>query len=143
MNRIAAILYGLAIGFITLLFARQSLDVATWLFLEHRPRSTALGVTGLLLATLGPIMLSVCVWLMARRLERRWLAHLIFIPAAILIYWGGAILFFYGAGAGGDYSIEGYAILTGGMYLFLTLLVHTAALIVEGYKKVRRRANGS
>lgn len=128
---------------ITLLFARESLDIATWLFQEHRPRSTALAVNGLPLSTLGPIMLSVCVWLMARRLKIRWLGHLIFIPAAIVVFKQGADLFFYGAGAAGDYSVEGYALLLATMLLLLTLLGHTTALIGEAYKKVRHRPNVS
>jgi hypothetical protein len=136
-------MYGVAIGVITLLLARESLDGSMWLFQENHPPNAALGVTGLLISTFGPLALSVGVWLVTRRLKARWLAHLIFIPAAIVICREGMSLFFYGVGASGDGSPEGYATLLAVMYLLLTLVVHATALIVEGYKKVRQRANGS
>lgn len=142
MNRIGAIMYGAAIGGIALLSARGSFVSGTWLFQEHRARDAALGVTGWLISSFGPIALSLCVWLVAPHLKDRWLAHLLFLPAAIVICREGGYLFFYGAGVSGEGSPEGFALLLAIKLLFLTLLVHTAALIAEGYKKVAHLANG-
>jgi hypothetical protein len=83
----------------------------------------------------------VCAWLVVRRLKARWLVHLLFIPAAIVICREGEILFSYGVGAPGENSAEEYALLMAVMYLLLTLLVHAAAFVVEGYKQVTHRAN--
>ncbi|MDB5703226.1 MAG: hypothetical protein JWN66_342 [Sphingomonas bacterium] len=143
MNRIGAILYGVAIGGIALLFARGSFVSGIWLFEKHAARDAALGVTGWLIATFGPVTLSVGVLLVARRLKARWLAHLIFLPAAIVICREGGYLFFYGAGVSGEGSPEDFALLLAAMFLLLTLVVHTAALVAEGYKKVAHVANGS
>ncbi len=142
MNRLGAILYGVAVVSITLLLARESLEPSVYLFKEHHAHNIALGVTGLLISTFGPVTLSVCIWLMARRLKARWLVHLIFIPTAIVICREGASLFFDGAGVSGENSPEGHSLFAAGAFLFLTLLVHAAALIVEGYKKIMYRANG-
>jgi hypothetical protein len=143
MNRIGAIMYGVAIGGSALLFARGSFVSGIWLFEEHLARDATLGVAGWLIATFGPIALSAGVLLVARRLKARWLAHLIFLPAAIVTFREGGTLFFYGAGVSGEGSPEGFALVLAIMFLLLTLVVHTAALVAEGYKKVAHLANGS
>jgi len=143
MNRLGAILYGLAAGAIVLLLARESIEPAMWLFQEYAGDTVALAVTGWLIATFGPIAWSMCVWLAARRSKARWLWHVAFIPTAILISREGSLLFFYGAKASGDNSPEGFALFMAAALLLLTLLVHTAALIVQGYGAITRRAGGS
>lgn len=139
MNRLGAILYGVAVGGIALLSARNSLEPAIWLFEEYAGETITLAVAGWLIATLGPLALSVGVWLMARRLKARWLLHLIFIPTAIVIARQGALLFFYGTGSSGDGMPEGFALMMAAMLLTLTLLVHAVALVVEAYRNARTR----
>jgi uncharacterized membrane protein len=143
MNRVGAVIYGMAAGVIALLFARKSLEPALYLFRDGHAHDVALGMTGWLVSTLGPIALSVCVLLIARRLKAPWLLHLLFIPAAIAIGKGGGYLFFYGAGVSGENSPEGYALLTAIMLLILTLAVHIAMLVVEGFKTIRHRASAT
>ncbi|WP_034160287.1 hypothetical protein [Sphingomonas sp. ERG5] len=140
MNRLVAILYSIAIAGIALLFGRMALDGCIYLYEENAGGQVALAVTGWLISTLGPIALSVCVWLMVRRLKARWLVHLIFIPTSFVTFRDGASLFFYGAGVSGENSPEGYALLMASAFMLLTLLVHAAALIVEAYKKVMHRS---
>lgn len=142
MNR-GAIMYGAAIGGIALLVARESLEPSIYLYQRSAGDKAALGVAGWLISTFGPIALSVSVWLMARRLKARWLVHLIFIPAAIVIFRGGSSLFFYAAGVSGDSTLGGYALLAAGAFLLLTVFVHAAAFLVEGLKKTTHRANVS
>lgn len=123
MNRLGAIVYGAAVGGIVLLFARETLEPSIYLFQEHDGGGAALGVTGWLIATLGPLALSVCVWIAAPRLQAPWLVHLIFIPTAIVIFKGASSLFFYAAGVSGDGTLGGYAMLAASGFLLLTLLV--------------------
>lgn len=143
MNRLGAIVYGLALGAVVLLFARESLEPAIWLFEEYAGDTVALAVAGWLIATLGPIALSMCLWLVEGRLKARWLLHLILIPTAIMMFRQGSLLFFYGANASGEGSPEGYALLMATAFLPLTLLAHTAALVVQGYRTLTHRSNGS
>ncbi len=139
MNRLGAILYGLTAAAIVLLFARESLEPAIWLFQEHAGDTVALAVTGWLTTTFGPIALSICVWLAARRLKAQWLLHLIFIPAAIILFRQGSRLFFYGAKASGDNSPEGYALFMAAAFLLLMILAHTAAIVAQGYRMITQR----
>ncbi|WP_034161048.1 hypothetical protein [Sphingomonas sp. ERG5] len=141
MSRLGAIIYGVAIGGIALLFGRMAFDACLYLYEENTGDQFALAVTGWLISTLGPIALSACVWLVVRRLKSRWLLHLTFIPTAILICRQGGYLFFYGAGVSGVNSPEGYALLMASAFMLLTVLVHTAALIVEVYRKVTQRVS--
>ena len=143
MSRVGAILYGLAAAAIILLFARESLEPAIWLFEERAGDTVALAIAGWLIATFGPIALSMCVWFVARRLKAQWLFHLISIPAAIILFRQGTLLFFYGAKASGDNSPEGYALFMAAAFLPLMILAHTAAVIVQGYRTITQRANGS
>ena len=145
MDRRGAILYCLAAGAIVLLLARESVEPAIWLFQEHGGDTVALAVTGWLIATLGSIALSICVWLVARRSKLRWLWHLAFIPTAILMFREGSALFFYGIGVRrfADNLPGAYALFMAAAFLLLTLLVHTAALSVQGYRTIKGRANDS
>lgn len=143
MSRLGAILYGLSAGAIVLLFARESIEPAIWLFQEYAGDTVAIAITGWLMATLGPMALSICIWLVVRRLKARWLWHLIFIPIAIVLARCGASLFFFGAKASGDGSPEGYALLMASALLSLSLIVHTAAFVEEGFRTITHRANGS
>jgi hypothetical protein len=143
VNRLGAIIYGGAIGAIALLFGRMALDGCVYLYEEVAGGQVALAVTGWLISTLGPIALSVCVWLVARRLKARWLVHLVFIPTSVVIFREGASLFFYGARVSGENSPEGYALLMASAFMLLTVLVHTAALIVEVCQKIMHRAASS
>jgi hypothetical protein len=143
MGRLGAIVYGAAIGGIALLFARETLEPSIYLYQQSAGNKTAHGVVGWLIATAGPVALSVFVWLLIRRLQARWLAHLIFIPAAVVIFRVGSSLFFYAAGVTAEVTLGGYAMLAASAFLPLTVLVHTTALVVEGYRNVGRRANGS
>lgn len=143
MNRVCAVIYAVAVALVVLLFARETYEPIEYLYEEHTGFVTPMSVSGWLIAILGPLFLSICVWLSIHRLHHRWLAHLIFLPVAMVMVREGGNLFFYGASVSGDNSPEGYALMIAIGFLLLTLLVHSAALIVEMYKVVRRQAKGS
>jgi ABC-type amino acid transport system permease subunit len=126
---------------ILLLLARETLDAVLHLFQDYQTRSVALGVSGLLISTFGPIVLSVGVWMKIGKLKARWLAHLVFIPSSILLFIAGWTLFFYGADIRGDNLPGGYSLLVAWAFLLMTLLVHTAWFIGEAYRSIKSRAN--
>lgn len=138
MSRLGFIAYGAGVAGITLLTAQQTIDPTTYLYQNYTGEMTALAVTGWLIATLGPIALSVVVWLVAHRIKARWLLHLIFLPAAIAVFREGASLFFYAAGESGDSMMDFFALFTATGYLMLALLVHIVALAACGVTGVRR-----
>ncbi|RJF93469.1 hypothetical protein D3876_03860 [Sphingomonas cavernae] len=143
MSRLGAIMYAAAIGGIALLFARETLEPSIYLYQESAGYKSALGVVGWLIATVGPVALSVLVWLLVQRLTPRWLVHLAFIPMALVLFRAGSSLFFHASGMTAEVTLGGYAMLAASAFLPLTLLVHTTALVVEGYRAVGHRANGS
>jgi hypothetical protein len=141
MNRLGAMLYGLELVIIVLLFARETFEPATWLFKESD--KVALAFTGWSIATLGPVALSMCVLLAAPRLKAQWLFHLLFMPVAIIMFTQGSLLFFYGANVSGDNSPEGYALLMGAAFLSLTIFVHAIAAIAQGFRIITLRVKDS
>ena len=142
MNRIGILAYGAAIAVIVLIAGRETLEASAAMAQLRTTGRVGLGVAGWLIATLGPITLSVVLWLWAQRVKRRWALHLMFIPLAIAVFNGGAALLFFAADVPDGDSIEGYALLAASAILLLALLVHAAALIANGYKHLRLRRNG-
>lgn len=136
MNRLSPIIYGLAIVGIALLFARDSVVPSIYLYQQHAEGRGALAITGWLTATLGPIALSIGIWLAILRLKTRWLAHLLFVPVVITIFRGGGSLFLYGVGASGSNSPEGFSLLMASALLFLAIVVHAVGFCAELYKSV-------
>ncbi|MGY4397240.1 hypothetical protein ACVWZA_002434 [Sphingomonas sp. UYAg733] len=140
MSRLGFVAYGSGVAGITLLTARPTLDPTMSIYEMYTGDMTTLAVTGWLIATLGPLALSVTVWLLARRVKVQWLLHLVFIPMAFTVFREGASLFFYAAGVSGDSMMDEMALLAATGYLLLALLVHTVALAVIGVTGLRRLA---
>lgn len=144
MKRLGILAYGVAIVSVALLTARETIDPSVYLYQEHNGGMFALGVTGWFIATLGPISLSICVWLLAQRLNARWVLHLMFIPLALMVCKGGASILFYASGVpDGDSMMMGSTLFAATGFLLVTLLAHAIALVTEVYKIVGLRTNGS
>ena len=135
------IAYGVGLAGLTLISAEYTITSTVFLY-RYAGGFTALGVVGWLVSTLGPVSLSLIVWLLAQRVPLRWLPHLVFIPAAIAVYRGGSTLFFHAVGVSGDSMRDGFALLTGSVFLELALIVHFVAAIASGVNSIRHRSSG-
>ena len=141
MNRLGIVDYGIAIASILLFTGREVFEPSAYLYDEHSSGVVALGATGWVIATLGPLALSVWFWQLARRVKPQWVWHFLFIPCAIAIYGAGTSILFYAADVPDGDSIEGYTLIAAFGFLVFTLLVHAAALLAQCIAKVSRRAN--
>ena len=90
------------------------------------------------LGTFGPIALSVLSWIFVQRTDAQWLPHLAFIPISIFIFVAGIWAFKAAAGTPIDDMKEADAVVLGGGYLFLALLVHVTAIAVSIAGALRR-----
>lgn len=142
MKRLGIIAYGVSLACLTLISADYTITSTILLYQDARS-CTALAVAGWLVATLGPVSLSLFVWLGAQRAKLHWLPHLLFIPAAIAVYRGGSTLFFHEVNGLSDSMRDGFALLTAIVYLELALVVHLVAAIVLGGNAFKRWANDS
>lgn len=144
MKRLGKIAYCVAIIGVALLTARETIEPMEYLYKERNGNMAAVGVTGWLISTLGPIALSVGVWLLAGRFRTRWPLHLMFIPLAIIAYKGGAYVladaydFEFGI-----HMMNDFTLYTATALLLVALLTHVVALVAEAYQIVRQRTSGS
>ncbi len=138
MNRLGILSYGAAIAIIAVLTARQTIDPAVYLYQQTTPKAAALGFAGWLLATLGPLTLSIWFMRLSRRASAPWALHLLFIPCALALCRGGASILFFAADVSGDGSLEGYMLLAASAFLALAVGVHAGALTALGIKRIRR-----
>jgi hypothetical protein len=139
MTRLGLLLYGAAIVIIAMLTARETIDPAVYLYQQNTPKAVALGFAGWLLATLGPLTLSIWFLRLSRRVGASWALHLLFIPCALALFRGGASILFFAAGVSGDGSIEGYTLLAASAFLALAVLIHGGALAALGIGWISRK----
>lgn len=99
-------------------------------------------ILGWFVTAMGPILLSVCFWILVQRVNARWLIHLIFVPIAIAIFVGGQALFLYGANTNGVNSPDGYSLIMGSLLLILSVIVHVIASATEGVRAIKLRYIG-
>lgn len=142
MSRIGFLAYGAGVTGITLLFGPNAIDSTTYLFEQTHAGMTPIAAVSWVLSTFGPLSLSVIVWLIAKRVNVQWLLHLIFIPVAVVIFRTAGAAFFDATGVSGDSMMDAFALIAGGCYLLLAIVVHFAALAVIGGTSVKRRVNG-
>lgn len=140
MNQRGFLAYGAAMVGITLLTAGATINSMVFVY-QYAGGITALGALGWLLSSLGPISLSVLVWLIDQRIKARWLPHLIFIAAAILAFRTGSFLYFHEAGIFVASMASDFALLTAAGYLVLALLIHIVAFGASAIASFRLWAN--
>lgn len=140
MTRLGILLYGAAIVIIAVLTARETIEPAIYLYQQNPPKAVALGFAGWLLATLGPLTLSIWFLRLSRRVSTPWALNLLFIPCALTLCRVGASILFFAADVSGAGSIEGNALLAASAFLALTVLVHGGALAALGIGWISRKA---
>jgi hypothetical protein len=92
------------------------------------------------MTTCGPPAVAVVFWKIAKRVQRSWLIHLIFIPALLTIEWGAIWLLFFAAGDTGDGPPGlGLAILPGLFLVALSVVAYAITLAATQISRVRRR----
>ena len=94
-----------------------------------------------LVATTGPLLISIIMWVIAEKSGSRWLPHLVFIPIAIIFYRESMSLFLNSSGLMIHDGPAGDASMLGMMCLLLALLVHVIALVVATRTGRQRLAN--
>jgi hypothetical protein len=141
MNWLWRIAYGAALTGVALLVGRETIDASIYVYQELASDMVALGVAGWLIATSGPVALSIGVWRWARRFDPKWVLHLLFIPCAIALFRTGDFILIYATGVPDGDSIEGRTLIAATGFLALTLLVHAAALAALGVSRLMRPAN--
>jgi hypothetical protein len=132
MKRLVRFCYGAALIVAGLIIARWTIPPSETLFREHAGTMVALGIGGWLLATLGPIALSMATWKLKSRFDRGWAPHALFMLLANLVYYVGASTLFHAAGESNGDSLEGYALLAASCCLVVLLAFHAAALVASG-----------
>lgn len=140
MTRFGILSYGTAVALIAVFTARETIDPAAYLFQQNTPKAVVLGFAGWLLATLGPLTLSIWFLRLSRRVSAPWALHLLFIPCALALCRVGASMLFFAADVSGAGSIEGNTLLAASALLALTVLVHGGTLAVLGIGWISRRA---
>ena len=130
MNRAGSLTYAAAVVALLLLARQDTLNGVLFLQDFHKPDSLPLTLAGWAVTTFGPLILSVCCWLLVKRVRARWALHLLFIPCAIALMIGGSELLISASGLISDGPI-GSLMFAGGLLLILTVLIHAVALIVE------------
>ncbi|WCT73687.1 hypothetical protein PQ455_00190 [Sphingomonas naphthae] len=91
------------------------------------------------IATLGPLGLSIAVWILLRRHQGWWLLHLLYIPSAIAVAQVGASILFFATDVPDGDSVEGYTLIAAFCFLITALLVHAIALVVASVAVIRGR----
>jgi hypothetical protein len=140
MSRHGFFAYGAGVAGITLLTVSTTIDSTVFVY-RYAGGISALGVIGWLISSLGPIALSILVWVTDQRIKARWLPHLIFVPSAIIIFREGVSLYYRESGILADSMASGLALLTATGYLVLALLVHIVAFAAFGIASLGRWAN--
>ena len=142
MNRAGSVAYGLAAIALIMLFGRETHDAGLFVVYDHTPQPMfAPALAGWGVTTFGPLILSICIWSLVKRVRARWAPHLLFIPCAIGLYRAGEELLVYASDpCRWCMPFEMFTLLAG-LFLMLTLVVHAAALIVELGGIFRRRAD--
>lgn len=141
MNRVGIVAYGAAITCVALLAAHEAIHPSFYLYENRTAGEIALGVSGWLLATLGPLAMSMLVWRSSRRVNARWLPHLLFFPFAVATYDAGASILYFAAVVPDGDSVDGYTLVPAVCFLVLTLMVHATALVAFGVAKIGGGAN--
>jgi len=141
MNRVGSVAYGAAIIALILLCAQEMNGSALFLYDFSTPPMFALGLAGWAIATFGLPILSICIWGLVKRVRARWALHLLFIPCAVALFWGGYGLLHFASGSPVDSMSEGLFMILALLFLCLTGMVHAVALIVELAGMFRRRAD--
>lgn len=133
--------YGAGIAAATLFAAPVAVDAINFT-VEPEVNSASLWALWLV-ATLGPLILSMIVWTTCRKFTPPWLPHLAFVPIAI-VFWQQSMSHFFRVsrlwihdGPAGDAS------MLGTLYLLLALLVHLSAFAMAVKARVKNRAKGS
>lgn len=132
--------YGAAVAGATLFAAPIAVDTISF-HMKPEVSSTSIWLLWSV-ATLGPLALSLIVWVAEKYLPR-WLPHLLFIPAAIVTYQQSMSLFLQKSGLWIHDGPAGDASGLGSLYLLLTSLVHLTAFARAAISSVKRLASGS
>lgn len=135
MNRLGAFAYGAAIFCIALLLAREVIYPGLFLYEELPGEKFALGLPGWLVATLGPLGLSIWFW----RLMPSSVLHLLFIPSAVAILQLGEWMLLFGTAAPNSELMEGRTLMAAFGFTLLALLVHAGAAVVLFVAGMRQR----
>src|SRR5687767_7713539 len=98
MNRVGSLVFAAAVAGVVLLCAQDVIWACVFFFETSKPNMYAIGITGWAIATLGPLALSIYCWSLVKRVHAKWAPHLFFIPCAIALSNGGAMLLFHAGG---------------------------------------------
>jgi hypothetical protein len=137
MSRLGFVAYGAGVAGVTLLTADITINSMIFVY-RYAGGITALGAIGWLISSFGPIALSVFTWVIAQRVQARWLPHLIFIPLAIVAFKEGGALYFHESGILADSMASDFALLAATGYFVLAVFVHIVAFAASGIPSLRR-----
>ncbi len=133
--------YGAGVAGATLFAAPIAVDTINF---HAKPEMNSAALWSLwLVATLGPLTLSVLVWTTDQKFALRWLPHLAFVPVAIVLWQQSMSLFLHASGLEFHDGPAGDASALGTLYLLLTLLVHLSAFGMAAIANVKSQANCS
>ena len=143
MKGLGFVAYGAGVAGAALYAAPIAIQTLSYLFEGPEVSAASLWLPIWIMATLGPLILSLIVWVIVQKSTMRWLPHLIFIPVAIIVWQKSMSLFLQISGLWKHDGPAGNSFLLGALYLLLTLLVHVSAFTMALISGRKRWANGS
>jgi hypothetical protein len=143
MKGLGFVAYGAGVAGAALYAAPIAIHTLSYLFEGPKANSVSLWLPIWILATLGPLVLSLVVWVIVQKTTVRWLPHLIFIPIAIIFWQKSMSLFLQISGLWMHDGPAGESFLLGALYLILTLLVHVGAFTMALISGRKSQENGS
>jgi hypothetical protein len=133
-----------AVAITTKLFLGHALDAAD-LYTSMQTMSAwgqAAGCFGWLLATLGPIAVSISFWRWSKRLSKAWILHLLMLPLAYALLWAGASLMLSVIGHSDFEDTIGGPVIQAGVLFGLAVIGYYSAVFYTVFQKRPKPANG-
>ena len=134
-----------AVAITTKLFLRTALDAAD-LYTSMETMSAwgqAAGCFGWVLATLGPVAVSISFWRWSKGLHKAWILHLLMLPLAYALLWAGASLMLSVIGVPDFDATIGAPVIQAGVLFGLAVIGYYSAVLYTVFQKRPKPANGS
>jgi hypothetical protein len=103
----------------------------------------AVGCFGWLLATFGPITVSIAFWRWSERLQKAWILHLLMLPLAYALVRSGASLMLVVIGIPDFDDTIGGPVIQASTLFVLAVIGYYSAVLYTVFQKPRKQAHGS
>jgi hypothetical protein len=133
----------LAVGVTTIIFFEAALHAAN-LYARVRPMSAGdivLGLSGWLIATLGPVIVTSVFWRSAKMVGKAWLIHVLVLPLSLAMLKLGGFLMLSVTGSPDFDDTIGGPVVQAIALLLLALTGYYSAVLYTALKRRRAKAD--